>query len=228
MATASEKFELLISKGKHLSHDHGVSNNSIEDNKSGDKLEKGISFFNRNFFSMFVSMLTGLLSLMYIDTIARVLDATNQSNSPELSFQRYLSTLRHAVQWYRDLPSLLSSTSRVRALHRRAAGLRDFSQYEMVVTQWAFVGPVLLWPDQLGVARGGQEDVEGLLQVMMVVGRQLGISDQLNLCLGDRKHCTEYSRLVLEKVRLTLIRSWFYQLFRRSSNRLSTLQKRPE
>ena len=214
MVTASEKFELLISKGKHLPHDHGVANNStenaLEDNTSEDKLEKGISFFNRNFFSMFVSMLTGLLSLMYIDTIARVLDATNQSNSPELSFQRYLSTLRHAVQWYRDLPSLLTSTSRVRVLHRRAAGLRDFSQYEMVVTQWAFVGPVLLWPDQLGVVRGGQEDVEGLLQVMRVVGRQLGISDQLNLCLGGREHCTEYSRLVLDKVRLTLIKSWFY------------------
>ena len=70
----------------------------------------------------------------------------------------------------------------------------------MVVTQWAFIGPVLLWPDQLGFDRRYEEEVEGALYVMMVVGRQLGISDQLNLCLGDRKHCTEYSRLVLEKV----------------------------
>ena len=206
MATASEKFELLITKGRHLPHDHGVANNSTEntsdDNVSEDKLEKGISFFNRNFFSMFVSMLTGLLSLMYIDTIARVLDATNKSNSPALSFQRYLSTLSHTVQWYRDLPSLIKSTSRVRALHRGAAGLTAFTQYEMVVTQWAFVGPVLLWPGQLGVERRSQEDVEGLLYVMMMVGRQLGISDELNLCLGDRKHCTEYSRLVLEKVEI--------------------------
>ena len=149
---------------------------------------------------MFVSMLTGLLSLMYIDTIATVLDATNKSNSPALSFQRYLSTLNHAVQWYRDLPSLIKSTARVRSLHRGAAGLKNFSQYEMVVTQWAFVGPVLLWPHHLGVARRGEEDVEGALYVMMMVGRQLGISDQLNLCLGDRNHCTQYSRLVLEKV----------------------------
>ena len=212
MATASEKFELLISKGKDLPHDHGVANinnttatTGTEDNVvSEDTLEKGISFFNRNFFSMFVSMLTGLLSLMYIHTIARVLDATNKSNSPALSFQRYLSTLSHAVQWYRDLPSLLKSTSRVRALHRGAAGLKNFSQYEMVVTQWAFVGPVLLWPDQLGVARRSQEDVEGALYVMMMVGRQLGISDQLNLCLGDRDHCTQYSRLILEKVEIIL------------------------
>ena len=72
----------------------------------------------------------------------------------------------------------------------------------MVVTQWAFIGPVLLWPDQLGFDRRGREEVEGALYVMMLVGRQLGISDQLNLCLGDREHCTQYSRLILEKVNI--------------------------
>ena len=202
-ATASEKFALLISRGKDLPHDHGVSDNTEaipEARCNEEKLGKGISFFTRNFFSMFVSMLTGLLSLMYIDTIATVLDATNKSNSPALSFQRYLSTISHTVQWYRDLPSLIKSTARVRLLHRQAASLKNFTQYEMVVTQWAFVGPVLLWPDRLGVERSSEGDIEGALQVMMVVGRQLGISDQFNLCRGDRQHCTEYARLILEQV----------------------------
>ena len=31
-------------------------------------------------------------------------------------------------------------------------GARRFSQYEMVVTQWAFVGPALLWPSKLGIS----------------------------------------------------------------------------
>ena len=151
---------------------------------------------------MFVSMLTGLLSLMYIETIASVLDATKKSNSTTLSFQRYLSTLNHTVQWYRDLPSLLKSSSRVRVLHRQAASLKSFSQYEMVVTQWAFVGPVLLWPEHLGVDLGSEEDIDGVLHVMMMVGRQLGISEEFNLCRGGREECTEYSRLILEKVEL--------------------------
>jgi len=195
-----------MSRGKDLSHDHGLFNNEMESDPpepeeiNEQKLKKGISFFNLNFFSMFVSMLTGLLSLMFIQTIASVLDATKKSNSGIRSFQRYLSTINHTVQWYSDLPSLLKSSSKVRGLHKQAASLQNFTQYEMVVTQWAFVGPVLLWPDQLGVDRKSEDDIEGVIYVMMMVGRQLGISDQFNLCRGDREQCTEYSRLILEKI----------------------------
>ena len=38
--------------------------------------------------------------------------------------------------------------------------VRMFSQYEMVVTQWAFVGPTLLWPDKLGISVTSPETEE--------------------------------------------------------------------
>ena len=38
--------------------------------------------------------------------------------------------------------------------------VRNFSQYEMVVTQWAFVGPALLWPDKLGISLTSPESEE--------------------------------------------------------------------
>jgi len=199
---AAEKFELLMSRGRHLAHDEGLDEkeNNSEEVIDEELLQTGISFFTHNFFSMFVSMLTGLLSLMYIETIASVLSATKKSSSGVLNFKRYLSTLNHTVQWYRDLPSLIKSSARVRVLHKQAAAVRKFSQFEMVVTQWAFVGPVLLWPDRLGVDRRTEKDIEGVLYVMMMVGRQLGISDEFNLCRGDLEQCTEYSRLLLEKI----------------------------
>ena len=34
-----------------------------------ERMEEGIAFFHKNFFSLFVSMLAGLLSLMYVETI---------------------------------------------------------------------------------------------------------------------------------------------------------------
>ena len=37
---------------------------------------------------------------------------------------------------------------------------RKFSQYEMVVTQWGFVGPALLWPDKLGISVTSPETEE--------------------------------------------------------------------
>jgi len=150
----ADKVNLLRTKGKNLDHDYGYKCRSIEDdshNADEERLERGISFFQDNFFTMFVSMLTGLLSLMYIDSIAIVLHTTNKSNSRTLSFSRYLSTLSHTVEWYQSIPKLLKSTSKVRQLHKKASKLKNFSQYEMVVTQWAFVGPVLLWPEQFGV-----------------------------------------------------------------------------
>ena len=86
---AAEKLELLMSRGKLLPHDAGLSYTECDsmEELSEEKLRKGISFFSRNFFSMFVSMLTGLLSLMYIETIASVLYTTNKSSSGVLSFQ---------------------------------------------------------------------------------------------------------------------------------------------
>ena len=46
---------------------------------------------------------SGLLSLMYIETIALVLEVTDKSNSAPLSFSRYLSTLNHTLAWYRSV-----------------------------------------------------------------------------------------------------------------------------
>ena len=110
-------------------------------------MAKGAQFFRRNYFSLFVSMLTGLLSLMYVETIVRVLHLTGRSHTPVLAFTRYLGTLNHAVQWYEGLATLQTSLRTVLQLHR-AAALRtrrspddpSISQFDMVVTQWAFIG----------------------------------------------------------------------------------------
>ena len=44
---------------------------------------------------------------------------------------------------------------------------RKFSQYEMVVTQWGFVGPALLWPDKLGISVTSQETEEVRTKIMI-------------------------------------------------------------
>jgi len=198
----ADKLNLLRTKGKNLDHDYGYKCSSSEDgnyNIDEEKLERGISFFHENFFTMFVSMLTGLLSLMYVDSIAIVLHTTNKSNSRTLSFSRYLSTLSHTVEWYHSIPKLLKSTSKVRQLHKKASKLKNFSQYEMVVTQWAFVGPVLLWPEQFGVTQKSRKKLDGLLYIMYHVGRELGICEEFNLCAGTREDITHYCRLLLRE-----------------------------
>jgi len=203
------KLDMLRTEGRKVPHDHGYKsehetknyqqNNSDTYNIDVNKLNEGIYFFQQNFFSMFVSMLTGLLSLMYIESIAAVLHTTKKSNSAPLSFSRYLSTLNHTLAWYKNIPELLKSSSKVRQLHRQASKMKNFSQYEMVITQWAFVGPALLWPHKLGIDDRSFDGFEGLICVMYHVGKQLGICDEYNLCAGSYQEVKEYCKTILEQ-----------------------------
>ena len=99
---ANARLNLLRTDGRSVGHDEGVTTRSEEEEDLDlARLQRGISYFRHNFFSMFVAMLTGLLTLMYVETIAAVLEATKRSGSAPLSFSRYLSTLNHTLAWYK-------------------------------------------------------------------------------------------------------------------------------
>jgi hypothetical protein len=138
--------------GSYLSKNKYLSSLNTETSKEAEgfdyeRMAKGAQFFRRNYFSIFVSMLTGLLSLMYVESIVRVLHLTRRSHTPVLAFTRYLGTLNHAVKWFQGPESLQTSLRHVLQLHR-AAALRtrrseddpSITQFDMVVTQWAFIG----------------------------------------------------------------------------------------
>ena len=71
--TVEEKFKKLITEGKKRSHDNGIDRKLQLCNFDEEKIDLGCQTFQRHFFSMFVSMLAGLLSLLYIPTIVKVL-----------------------------------------------------------------------------------------------------------------------------------------------------------
>lgn len=200
--------EDLRYRGSQVSHDHGLQKReSTEDEYDRVLMARGAQFFRRNYFSMFVSMLIGLLSLMYVETIVRVLHLTGRSHTPTLAFTRYLGTLNHAVEWYQGLAAMRASLRTVLQLHR-AAVLRTrrsdtdpaISQFDMVVTQWAFIGPVYLFPKQLGIDRVPSEELEGLNYIMYLVGKHLGITDEFNMCSDGVEMGLARSRIILQEV----------------------------
>ena len=86
MDTASEKFGLLVCREKLLSHKRLGSKliqQKMQWRKDFAKLEEGISSLNRNFFSMIVSMMTGVLTLTYFDTLARVISLLLPHSIPD-------------------------------------------------------------------------------------------------------------------------------------------------
>jgi len=85
-----------------------------------------------------------------------------------------------------------------------ADGISGISQYDMVVTQWGFIGPSLVFPDKLAVFARTAEEEEGFIYIFYLVGRSLGILDEYNLCSGTleetRRRCHKILHQVIQPV----------------------------
>ena len=176
-----------------------------------DNFELAKEFFHQNFFLLFVCMLSGLYTLMFIPSIARLLFYTNNSDTPSKTFHRYLNTLNHTIQWYLTPHRRKTSLTTVRKLHTTAVkqilsrikkenvavtenGAVPMSQYDLVLTQWAFIGPVLTQPQNIGFNDITKTQMKYLVNQMYIVGRDLGIDDKFNLCTGSIEDVIVYAK----------------------------------
>ena len=59
------------------------------------------------------------------------------------------------------------------------------SQFDMVFTQFSFVGIVIAHPSAVGIWRPCEQDLEGFIHCWRLFGWLLGIEDRFNLCAGS-------------------------------------------
>ena len=59
------------------------------------------------------------------------------------------------------------------------------SQYDMALTQWAFIGILILFPKECGLHPATKQELEELIHFWRVMGYLNGIEDRFNLCNGD-------------------------------------------
>lgn len=144
-------------------------------------------------------MLSGLLTLLYIPSIVQVLKNTGQSSDPESAFKRYLKTINHVILWYDD-QERIKSLRNVRKVHKSVSRSQNMSQFDMVITQWGFIGPVLIKSKELGMSPISDQDLDGLRYVIFCVGKCIGINDELNLCQNSLQDAQEYSKIILEEI----------------------------
>ena len=77
----------LVSQGKTLPHDVGREESRKREEVDDRLYRAGSDFFHRHFFSMFVSMLAGLLTLMFLPGVVTILHLTQRSSSPTTAFR---------------------------------------------------------------------------------------------------------------------------------------------
>jgi len=177
------------------------------DDEDPEEVAATKNLFQKYFFSFFVSMAMGLYCLLHIPSVTLVLKSTKTSDNPLRAFLRYFDTLLHAVKWFESPTSRHSSLKTVRTLHRNAyrrmakQGVTvAFSQYDLVLTQWAFVSGPILFGESLGFNRMTEEEKSLYVKTFYKVGRDLGISDEHNLCSGTLEEATDYARSILKQI----------------------------
>ncbi|GIY33764.1 DUF2236 domain-containing protein [Caerostris darwini] len=156
--------------------------------------------------------LCGLLLSFYFTKNIKTLLSTGESSTKNSLFHRYLMTVKHVQKWYEgnvwDVNDPAhKSLSIVRSMHARVgkkmASLQDdvvyVSQWDMAVTQWAFVGPLVLFRSRIGLHGCSDTDYDALIHFWRTIGYLLGIEDQYNLCQGNYNQVVATCESLLHK-----------------------------
>lgn len=187
-------------RGAHVAGDCGREAIEHPDWFDAQKFNRAKDIFREHIFSFFFAHLVGLAMVVTKPSLLEPLTNTGRSSNLPSLYRRYLSTLRHVKCWYEgDIWSTggaaAASINKVRQMHSAVSGQLSsrrcpvtggayLSQLDMAVTQFAFIGLVVLYPHQLGlfVTEG---DLECVLHFWRCVGYKLGMADAYNLCSGS-------------------------------------------
>ncbi|XP_076463879.1 uncharacterized protein LOC143296023 [Babylonia areolata] len=172
------------------------------DNFNMRRFNRGKKFFQDNIFSCTCAMLFSLISGLSVHRLLDPLVFTQQSNTPQKSFRRYLRTFNHVLLWhFGDVwdPSSKAhkSIANVRTMHSSVhikmmensgsnADIQDVpvSQYDMSLVQCGFMGAIVMYSSHLGI-RCTVSDLSDYCYFWYGIGYLLGIKDENNICRGD-------------------------------------------
>lgn len=74
------------------------------------------------------------------------------------------------------------------------------SQFDMVLTQWAFIGPLVLFPQKCGLHKCSDKDLELVIYLWRILGYVNGIDERFNICSGTLEECKAWFTIILEKI----------------------------
>ncbi|GBN44102.1 hypothetical protein AVEN_29726-1 [Araneus ventricosus] len=154
----------------------------------------------------------GVLLSFYFSKTTKTFMFTGESSTKNKLFHRYLTTTRYVQKWYEgDVWDVNDSAQRtlsiVRSMHTRVTKkmtcLNDggvyISQWDMVLGQWAFVGPIVLFRSLVGLHGWTNDDYDAILHFWRTIGYLLGIEDKLNLRHGSYNQVVTSCKKLLHK-----------------------------
>ncbi|XP_037025661.1 uncharacterized protein LOC119067029 [Bradysia coprophila] len=169
-----------------------------------------------------ISGLVGLSYLVQLPTILPPLLYTKKSESVCALFTRYLDTILYVRHWqttdifdpetdgYKSLQSVRSFHRHINKVMNASAEKHStptsvapnvwVSQYDMVVTQWAFYGLMLMYPKSCGLYHVTNEELYEIVYCWRVISYFLGIDDRFSLWADNFEKTQQLCHLVFDEV----------------------------
>lgn len=159
---------------------------------------------------------------MQVPTILPPLLYTKKSENVCALFTRYLDTLLHVRHWhttdifdpqtagYKSLVSVRSMHRHISKVMNTTAGELSkppkiapnvwVSQYDMVVTQWAFYGLQLMYPNACGLYHITEKELYEIVYTWRVISYFIGIDDQFSLWAENLDKTQQLCHLMFDEV----------------------------
>jgi hypothetical protein len=190
--------------------------------------ENAKSVYARHFMGINFAHLSGLILLVRMNSIFLTLSSTGKSDSVAKLFKRYYKTLCHVKTWYEgDIFERDSDAQRslltVRGMHNKVSStLNDrkngrsppsrmdangnvlesqihICQYDIMITQFAFVGFIVTNADKVGLMEDfNRFDLESILHFWRVIGYYLGVNEENNLCSRQLDDIVNLCKTIME------------------------------
>lgn len=198
----NKKIELIINEAPKIKLSLKFTKPELPFFYDKKKFKLGQETFLNNVFGILIGYLSGLVTLFSISPILDVLRFTNESSIPCTAYQRYAKTLLHVFTWNSScFDKILKSIEIVKKRHSDAFqkcsynSIYNPTQLDMVLTQFAFIGYIILSDTYLGI-KVNHTEKEGMIHLWHVIGNMLGIEEKYNLCTGT----VEETRLICQEI----------------------------
>lgn len=160
-----------------------------------------------------LSHLLGTIIMSQVSSLLDVLHFSKEQSTIRRAMQRAALTYKYVSEWYKgDVfdpeDDAHKSLKRVRQMHLKVANKMNterpkdtlwMSQYDMALTQFAFIGALVCNPKKLGV-HCSDELIQDSLYFWRCIGYLLGIEDQYNICGRSLRELRILSRDIVKEV----------------------------
>lgn len=216
-----ERLELLVTVGKQVeATSESINTDELPADFDVARFKRAQKLCKRYYTNMSISSGSGITFLVQIESILVPLLKTGRSRTLADLYDRYVDTARYIRECYEtDFYDKQSKgwhkISLVRAMHQRIHKLMNadpafrleqpnvwVNQYDMAITQFAFIGLFIVSPIRCGAHGLREDELSDICYYWKLISHYFGIEQRFNIFVyhDDMRMQLDYAKLILDHI----------------------------